>query len=47
MDGEDMSITKESIGDTMKMDSDTEEENGRPTMERAKMETGSTVLSSD
>ena len=31
----------------MKTDSDTEEENGRLTTERAKMETGSTVLLSD
>ena len=46
-DGEDMSTIKESIGDSMKTDSDTEEENGRLTTERAKMETGSTVLSSD
>ena len=46
-DGEDILTTKESIGDSMKTDSDTEEENGRLTTERAKMETGSTVLSSD
>ena len=39
-DGEDTLIIKEYTGDYSKMDSETEEESGRPTTERAKMEIG-------
>ena len=46
-DGEDTLITKECTGDSLKMVSDMAEENGRPTMERAKMETGSWEYSSE
>ena len=39
-DGEDMLITREFTGDSSKTVSDMGEESGRPTTERAKMETG-------
>jgi len=47
MDGEDILITREFTGDSLKTVSDMAEESGRPTMERAKMETGRWECSSE